>query len=180
MTNLQNMHCLSSNNASWLYSKSKNRHSQSQNKTKTFDSYLNKQFEKSFFLSPISPEDFQALLSTLKVHKAVRLGSIPTIILKQFKKLLSKPFTNLINLSFSTGLFPKFLNKLKLFQYLKKETNKSAAIIDLSQSYQILVKLLKNVFMLTLILKFSSLKLEHLGIRGVPLKDNKISFFCIT
>ena len=41
------------------------------NITKTFDSYLNKQSEKSFFLSPVSPEDVEALISTLKVHKAV-------------------------------------------------------------------------------------------------------------
>ena len=57
----------------------------------------------------MSPEDVEALISTLKVHEAVGPGSIPTIILKQFKKLLSKPLTNLINLSFSTGLFPKIL-----------------------------------------------------------------------
>ena len=59
--------------------KVKTDNSQSQNKTKTFDSYLNKQSEKSYFLSPRSPEDFQALLSILKVHKAVRPGSIPKI-----------------------------------------------------------------------------------------------------
>ena len=54
------------------------------NTTKTFDSYLNKQSEKYFFLSPISPDDVEALISTLKVHKAVGPGSIPTITLKQF------------------------------------------------------------------------------------------------
>ena len=54
------------------------------NITKTFDSYLNKQSEKSFFLSPISPDDVEALTSTLKVHKVVGRGSIPKIILKQF------------------------------------------------------------------------------------------------
>ena len=52
------------------------------NATKTFDSYLNKQSEKSFFLPPISPGDVEALISTLKVHKAVGTGCIPTIILK--------------------------------------------------------------------------------------------------
>ena len=73
----------------------------------TFDSYLNKQSEKSFNLSPITPEDVEALISTLKFHKTVGPGSIAIIILKQFKKFLLKPLTNLINLSFSTGLFPK-------------------------------------------------------------------------
>ena len=54
------------------------------NTTTTFDSNLKKQSGKSFSLSPISPDDVEALISTLKVHKAVGFGSIPTIILKQF------------------------------------------------------------------------------------------------
>ena len=90
------------------------------NTTKTFDLYLTKQSEKSFFLSPILPDDIEALISTLKVHKAVGPGSIPTIILKQFKKLLSKPLANLINLSFSTGLFPKILKQAKIIPIFKK------------------------------------------------------------
>ena len=47
------------------------------NTTKTFDLYLNKQSEKSFFLSPILPDDIEALISTLKIHKAGGPGSIP-------------------------------------------------------------------------------------------------------
>ena len=86
------------------------------NTTKTFDSYLNKQSERSFLLSPILLDDVEALISTLKVHKAVGQGSIPTIIVKQFKKLLSKPLANMINLSFPTGLFPKILKQAKIIQ----------------------------------------------------------------
>ena len=67
------------------------------NTNETFDSYLNKQSEKSLFLSPISADDFEALISTLKVHEAVGPGSIPSIILKQFKNL-PKPLANLINI----------------------------------------------------------------------------------
>ena len=84
------------------------------NSNKTFDSYLNKQSGKSFFLSPISPKNVEVLISILKVHKAVGLSSIPTIILKQFKKLPSKTLTNLVNLSFSTGLFSKILKQAKI------------------------------------------------------------------
>ena len=90
------------------------------NATKTFDSYLNKQSEKSFLLSPISPEDIETLISTLKVYKAVGPGSVPKIISKQFKKLFSKPLTNLINLSFSTGLFSKILEQAKIIPIFKK------------------------------------------------------------
>ena len=48
-------------------------------------------------------------------------------------------------LIYQQDCFPKFLTQLKLFQYLKKKTNKTATIIDLSSSYRILVKLRKNM-----------------------------------
>ena len=88
--------------------------------TKTFVSYLNKQSGKSFFLSTISPGDVATLISTLKVHKAVGPRIIPTIILKQFKKFLLKPWTNLINLSFPTGLFSKIIKQAKIVPIFKK------------------------------------------------------------
>ena len=56
----------------------------------------------------------------LNVFKAVGPGNIPATILKQLKKFLSKPLTNLINLSFSTGLFPKILKSAKIIPILKK------------------------------------------------------------
>ena len=90
------------------------------NTTKIFHSYLNKQPEKLSFLSPISPNDFEALISTLTVRKAVGPSSIPKIILKQFKMLRSKPLANLTNLSFSTGLFPKILKQAKIIPIFKK------------------------------------------------------------
>ena len=90
------------------------------NTTKIFDSYLNKQSEKSFFLSPTSSDDVEALISTLKIHKTVGPGSISTIILKQFKKLISKPLANLINLYFSTVLFSKVFKQAKIIPIFKK------------------------------------------------------------
>ena len=101
----------------------------------------NKQSETSFFLSPISPEDVKALISTLKVHKAIRPDSIPTII----KKLLLKPLTNLINLSFLTGLFPKILKQAKIIPMFKKgdqqDYNNYRPILLLSNISQIIEKL---------------------------------------
>ena len=47
--------------------------------------------KKSFFLSPISPEDVKAIINTLKVNNLIGPGSsTPTIILKQFKKQFKK------------------------------------------------------------------------------------------
>ena len=55
-----------------------------------------------------------------------------------------KPLANLINLSFSTGLFPEFLNELKLFQYLKgdqQDCNNYRTISLLSNISKIIEKL---------------------------------------
>ena len=90
---------------------------------------------------------YQILVKLLKnssIGSSVGAGSIPTVIFKEFKKLLLKPLTDLINLSFSTGLFPKILKQDKIIPNLKKEINGTATIKDLYHSYQILVKLLKN------------------------------------
>ena len=110
------------------------------NTTKIFDSYLNKQLKKFFFLSPISPEDVEVLISTLSVHTAIGTDSIPTIISKQLKSFSWNDWQIWLIYLFQVDYFTKFLNKLKLIQYLKKETNKTATMIDLSHSYQIIIE----------------------------------------
>ena len=54
---------------------------------KSFDSYLKNSSENSFFLSPTT-KDVEDILSTLKTYKTASLGSVPTRILKDFKKWL--------------------------------------------------------------------------------------------
>ena len=76
---------------------------------KSFHSYLKSSNENSFFLSPTTKEDIEDILSTLKTNKIAGPGSVPTRILKDFKKCLSKPISDLINLSFSSGTFPEIL-----------------------------------------------------------------------
>ena len=71
---------------------------------KSFDSYLKNSNKISFLLSPTTKEDVEDILSTLKTNKTA--GSVPTRILKDFKKCLSKPISDLINLSFSLSTFP--------------------------------------------------------------------------
>ena len=67
-----------------------------------------------------------------------------TIIFKQLnKKLPLTPLTDLINLSFSTGLFSKNLKQDKILIFFKKEINRTAATIELSHFYQIFTKVLK-------------------------------------
>ena len=52
---------------------------------KSFDSYLKNANKNSFFMSPTIKEDVEDILSTLKTHKSIGPGNIPTRILKEFK-----------------------------------------------------------------------------------------------
>ena len=74
---------------------------------KCFDSYLKNSNKNYFFLSPMTKEDIKDILSTLKTYKTAGPGSVPIRILKDFKKFLSRPLSDLINLSFSLGTFPE-------------------------------------------------------------------------
>ena len=63
--------------------------------------------QHSFFMSPTTKKDVEDILGTPKTHKLIGPGSIPTRILKEFKKYFSKPISDLINLSFLLGIFPQ-------------------------------------------------------------------------
>ena len=54
-------------------------------------------------------------------HKTTGPNSIPPQILKQFKKALSEPLNNLINLSFATGVFPNIAKIAKIVPLYKKD-----------------------------------------------------------
>ena len=68
---------------------------------KSVDSYLENSNENWFSLSPVTKEDVKDILSTLKTYKVAGPGSAATRILKYFNKCLSKPTSDLNNLSFS-------------------------------------------------------------------------------
>ena len=68
---------------------------------KSVDSYLKNSNENCFLLSPVTKEDVKDIVSTLKTYKVAGPGSAVTRILKYFNKCLSKPISDLINLSFS-------------------------------------------------------------------------------
>ena len=55
---------------------------------KSFHSYLKNSNENSFSLSSTTKEDVEDILSTLKTNKTAGPGSVPTRILKDFKKMI--------------------------------------------------------------------------------------------
>ena len=71
---------------------------------KTFQTYLKNRNQNSFFLTPTTTEEIGDIIGNLKNNKAIGPHSIPTKILKDNKKELAQPLTELINLSFKLGI----------------------------------------------------------------------------
>ena len=63
------------------------------------------------------PPNIQDMISTRKTDKANGPKNIPTRILEDFKK---KPLSDLININFSSGIFPNSMKLAKVLPVYKK------------------------------------------------------------
>ena len=59
----------------------------------------------SILLNPVTESEIEKIINMFSVKKAVGPHSIPTNILKQYKKILSILLALIINISFKTGIF---------------------------------------------------------------------------
>ena len=82
--------------------------------------YLRHYNEKSFFISPSSATEIEILINSLKVGKSVGPYSIPIKLLKTLCFYISHPFSEIVNKSFSTGVFPHKLKLAKVVPIHKK------------------------------------------------------------
>ena len=85
-----------------------------------FSNYLKNPGKKSFFLRPTTEGEVESQLKTLKNNKATGPYSIPTKLLKLFPKLISRPLSMLINLSFSVGKCPTILKLGQILPFHKR------------------------------------------------------------
>ena len=75
----------------------------------------------SFFLTPTVPGEIEKLIDALDIKKSSGPNSIPVFILKISKPFFSFWLSQLINLSFSCGVFPDILKLAKITPLHKKE-----------------------------------------------------------
>ena len=76
--------------------------------------------DNNMFLTPTTPDDTEVLIGNMKVNKGVGPNSIPTKILKDYKSEVSKPFIDMINTSFATGMFFSALKVANIVPIHKK------------------------------------------------------------
>ena len=85
-----------------------------------YQDFLDNPASQTFFSSPTDPEEIELLIKSLSSNKTTGPASIPTNILKMFKKELKTPLSNLLNLSFECGAFPEILKATSVTPIFKK------------------------------------------------------------
>ena len=84
--------------------------------------YLSFQSESSFFISPASPEEIKVIINSLKIGKAVGPHSIPIYLLKIISEYIAVPLCDIVNESFSSGIFPDMMKLTKVMPLYKKNS----------------------------------------------------------
>ena len=87
---------------------------------KTFNSFLTKSNTKTLFLSSTTLAKVASILKTFNLNKAIGPNSLSNEILMDLKSEISEPLSNLIYLSFNTGVFPNSLKLAKVIPVFKK------------------------------------------------------------
>ena len=90
------------------------------NLNKHFSSFLENPVGNTIFLSPTNPEEVFKCISALDLKKSTGPFSIPSKILSLLKNIISVPLSEIINLSFSSGLYPADLKIAKVIPVFKK------------------------------------------------------------
>ena len=72
-------------------------------------------------MGPTCQNDVEDIIQNMQTGKACGLNSIPKSNLKTFKKELSKLLSDIINLSFLTGTFPKTMKIAKIIPVFKRD-----------------------------------------------------------
>ena len=84
--------------------------------------YLSFQNGSSFFISPASPEEIKVIINSLKSGKAVGPHSIPIYQLKIPSEYIAVPLCDIVNKSFSGGIFPDMMKLAKVIPLYKKNS----------------------------------------------------------
>ena len=76
--------------------------------------------DKSFFVSPVTQEEIEIVIGSLKNCKSSGPYSIPTKLLKILSSDISVPLSAIVNESFAEGVFPDKLKVAKVIALHKK------------------------------------------------------------
>ena len=72
------------------------------------------------FLTTTTLNEIEVFIGSIKINKGVGPNSIPTKILKDYKSKFSKPLSDMINTSFTTGMLPSPIKVANIIPIHKK------------------------------------------------------------
>ena len=84
-----------------------------------FTKYLSQPNDYNFFINPTDEYEIINIINNLSSNKATGPHSIPTDILQLIKCNISKPLSEILNLSFSTSIYPDKLKIAKVMSVFK-------------------------------------------------------------
>ena len=87
----------------------------------SFRSFLNGQTHESLALKPTNVEELNDICMSLKSGKAPGYDDISMHVIKNTFEIVSEPLKNIINLSFSKGIFPDKLKVAKVIPVFKAD-----------------------------------------------------------
>ena len=87
---------------------------------RTYTDYLKNRNLNSLLLIPVTESEIEKIINMFSEKKAVGPYSIPTNILKEYKKILSIPLALIINISFKRGIFPELCKIAHVIPVYKK------------------------------------------------------------
>ena len=76
---------------------------------------------KTFFMSPTNSKEVFDIIASLDINKSTGPNSIPVYILKVYNNFFSENLSKIINISFSTGVFPDLCKIAKVIPIFKKD-----------------------------------------------------------
>ena len=85
------------------------------NDNDSYKEYLGPHRDETFFLSPVTTSEVNSLIGTLDRSKASGYDDLTVRLLVDARDYVSEPLSYILNLSFSTGIFPDKL-KVCLFE----------------------------------------------------------------
>ena len=106
---------------SYFSSVGKNLQSKIYSKGNHFSKYLDEKSNESFFISPTDKHEILEIINSNLGKKATWPYSIPSDILDIIKFIIAEPLSNIINLSFTTGIYIDKLKISKIIPIFKKK-----------------------------------------------------------
>ena len=89
---------------------------------KKFHQYLSKvKVAKTFFLKPVIPQEIFDIILSYNARKTLGPNSIPIYILKISNNFFSDLLSDIVNLSFKTGIFPDLCKLSKIIPIFKRD-----------------------------------------------------------